>query len=147
MAREIIRVQNNKAADLLSPVSTPLTLSTSWQDIGPFTIYCGDRHTLGLFLKVTINDSTDLEVRALGSPDAAFADDYDFPFTDSSGSAPVLVQPDSYQLQIDTNQNVILPFPVLDIIPYVRLQARVLAANATPAQITSAKVTTRNIDK
>jgi hypothetical protein len=135
----IQELQDNKAVELLSAA---LTLTAAWQDIGTLVgpiIHTADYDLAALWVRLDINDSTGVQFRVLASPTKEFTNSYVLPIQDVAASL-VGVTPEVFELSNDVDQNIILPFSMADIAPYVKFQVQTTVVGASAGQILSAKV-------
>lgn len=124
---------------LVPLISSALTLSGSWQDVGEM-INLMDVRSLALWLKLDINDSLDFRVRFLGSNTEAGTDLYEVPILEVTPTK-VNVAPEFFEFSNDLDQNVILSIPSVDQILFGKFQVQVGTVGATAGQLTAAGVT------
>lgn len=127
---------SDNALVTLIPATTPLVLSTSWQDVG-LVMVSGDFDLAAFWLDIDINNSTDMQFKLLGSGSEAFTSAYELPIQDVSATK-VGIQPQVFEISVDADQKVIIPVSISDGIPYIKLQAKVLVAGVTPGRVLSA---------
>jgi hypothetical protein len=128
----------------LISVAAPQNFTAAWADLGgEIRIYekSDKRHnfsTIGLFLNLDINDSTDLRIRALAKHTEAGADEYVLPIRTVSAS-DVKVEDEYIEFNDDANQKVLIEIDTSGLIQVVQFQimAGVLGAGVA-AQVDSA---------
>jgi hypothetical protein len=123
----------------LELINSSQILNTSWSNLGLLQNVEGYT-TLGLFLKIDINNSANLEVRAIGKTSKTSIDDYILnivQLTDYT-NAIVKTKTGSIQMDNDVDQNLILEIVTLNLVPYVQIQVKVGTVGATAAEILEA---------
>lgn len=126
-------------------IASAQNVTTSWVDLGA-AVEVGTQgyKTIGLWLNIDINDSTNVRVRAKYKHTAADTDEYDgiIAAIDVSGTPfNTKVQPSYQEYDVDADGKVVLPYDVANYIPYVQFQVTAEVVGVTPAQIITAKVT------
>ena len=129
---------DNKATNL---ISTPLTLTSSFQDIGD-VIVVGDHDLAALWVNLDINDSSAIQFRAVGSDTEAFTVSYNLPTQDITASL-TSVEAQLIQLTNDLDQKIILPFSISDAIPFIKFQVKATSVGSTAGQLLTAKVSAK----
>lgn len=130
---------DNRAKDLIT-AAQPVT--GAWADLGPVVI-AGDYDLLALWLKITINDTLDFQVRVIGSNIEAFTDSYVLPISDISSATKIGLSAQVFELSSDATQNMIIPMAISDAVPFIKFQIQALTPGVTPASVTSAKVSAK----
>lgn len=120
----------------------------SWADLstvvaGPL-INAMDCLAISLWLKITINDSTDLRFRVLAAQTESATDFYSFPIEAASATV-VDVSPEYKELTDDLDQNIVLPISSADNFPFIKIQVMAGTPGATPAVVTAGVSFTSNL--
>jgi hypothetical protein len=123
----------------VSLITTAQALSTTWIDLGP-EIDTERYDHIGLFVSLTISDSTNARVRALGKHTAGGAGEYVFPIS-TVGASVVEVEDQFIEFNDDTDQNMILSWDLDNLVPVVQFQVQASAVGTTAGQIESALMT------
>ncbi len=126
-------------------IDTPQELTTSWANLGPL-IQMNSFSRLGLFLKLDINDSQNVRVRAVGKRSEGDASNFVFPLLTPSATS-VGVEPELYEFTTDADVNQIIEIGTNYIVPYVQIQVQAGTAGATPGEITEADYFPSNAPK
>lgn len=134
-----IRKVDNSVADIISAAQD---LTGAWVDLGE-VIDVRDVKLIALWLKLDINDSTDVRIRALAKTSET-SDDYVFPIKSASSSA-VSLQDEYYEFTDDTDQNMLLDFEVGDIVPFIKFQVMAGTVGASAGNIADAVVSFEKI--
>jgi hypothetical protein len=101
-------------------ISAPLDFNTSWIDLGP-EIAVGGFNTIGVWLEIDINDSTDFRVRVLGKHTAAHTDECVLPIFTTS-STVIAVDDEYYEFTFDLDQKFVLSWSIDCLVPFVQVQ-------------------------
>jgi len=114
--------------------------TATWLELGAEIPTSGVTH-LGVWLVLTIHDSTDLRIRALAKHTSAGTDEYEIPIRVLSAT-DVKVQGGYIEFNVDADQKVILCVPLDGVVPFIQLQieAGVLGVG-TDAHVDSAYTT------
>ena len=134
----LIKLNDNKATELLS---TAQNFTGSWVDVND-VIDVKDVNVLGAWLDIDINDGSDVRFRLVGLMEDDATDEYPLPIKTVSAS-DVKVEDHYYELNVDSDQKVILDFEISDLIPFVKLQMQAGTPGASPAQLESCYLTKR----
>lgn len=124
----------------------PLTLSTflvtsSWQNFNPSFQEIWRVDTVFLHVLITVNDSTGIQIRAIGAMDQLGTETVTIPFIDASVN-PVVVSPLIYQIgSIDAGSYMPFSFEVDGGVPYIKFQIKALTPGGTPAAVNYAYIT------
>jgi len=119
-------------------IDAPLTMTTSWQDIGTEYLATVAAADIALWLTGLLNDSDILKLRV-----KCYMDDGTGPFytqIQTIGADTVALNVEEYTID-KTNQptfNMVLPLGISSLASQVRIEAKVETAGATPAEITTA---------
>ncbi len=131
---------DTKFRNPLPIISVAQTLTASFVDLGDeqdmreFT-------KLGLFLNININNSENIQVKAIGRTSAGDAIEYLLPIRSANFSAgQVGVKTFVLELENDVDQGIILEVETGNIIPFVQLQVKVGTVGATAGIISNALV-------
>ena len=115
------------------------TIGTGWADVGS-AFKTGGVHTLGAFLNLTINLSTDVRVRVKGLFEAG-GDEHILP-VQSLSTDIIAVDLGYYELNSDADQDVLLAWQLDGMIPLSLLQICAGTAGGTAAVLTGANIVT-----
>ncbi len=132
-----------KGSNLTGPdtlVAGAQSATGAWVDFGP-ELDCDTYNTIGLWLDVTINNSTDFRARALAKHTSGGADEYVLPI-ETVSSSDIKIEDEYVELNDDADQKVLLKVLTDNITPYVQFQIMVGAVGA-PVAATAVGVTTR----
>lgn len=120
-------------------ISAPQILTGSWVDVGPE--YRTDRkEKAALWLNITINDSQNFRIRALGKLIYDATGEYFLPISTVSTSE-INIQDEYNELSDDIDQKIIVSVLLDHLIPIIQWQVQVGTIGATPAVINSAYMT------
>jgi hypothetical protein len=100
--------------------TSPLTLTTSFQDLGS-EISCLGFRTMTLFLQIDINDANDVVIAPLGKLSQGATAEYGFPLQ-IEGTAEKNVDNLEFEINADEDQYIMLRFSI-EGVPFVQLQA------------------------
>lgn len=120
-------------------IKTPQTLTTSWTPVGDPVDTTNATRT-AFWLTVTINNSLNLQIRALPLLAKNAPSDFSLPIRTVSAS-DVKVEAEYYELNDDIDQEIILETRTKGLIPYVQFEVRVDTLGATAAVLDTANVT------
>ncbi len=123
-----------KIKDLLT---TPTTLTTSWQDIGG-EISTDGYMDLDLWVKLTINNSQNIQFRMLAKHTKDHADEYEV-LTETYSAGMNTEDATIHELNSDSDQKIMFHFPLKGDTPIIQVQAKVLTVGATGATIDEVK--------
>lgn len=114
-------------------LDSPQTVTGSWVDIGDeiSTEGVGD---IGFWIKVTINDSQNVDFRYLAKHTAAHADEYEI-MVETITNGLEQEDPVIYELNRDIDQKIFHHFPLNGEIPYLQMQVKAGTVGATGATI------------
>lgn len=118
-------------------ISTPQTLTNSWADLGA-VIDMGNFNGLSLFFALDINNSENLQIRAVYKRSLNDQEDY-LPTTQALDSGTVVLNPKVLELGVDTDGNYSVKIPTNNTTPYIQLQVQVLTVGGTAGEILSAE--------
>ncbi len=124
----MVQLKDNIVSNLLT---TSLTLSGSWQDVGSI-INVGDVFGLGLWVDLTQNDSTGIRFRVQGLPTADAASKYEMPLVENTTSG-IIVRAQEFELDTSVSQRVIIGVSLIDLINFVQVQVKATTPGATAA--------------
>lgn len=118
-------------------LTSPQTLTDSWADVGGEIV--SDGHAdIGFWIKLTINNSNNVQFRFLAKHLEAHADEYEI-LRETYSAGKDTEDPHIHELNSDTNQKVFMHFPLLGEIPVLQVQAKVLTVGATGATVDEVK--------
>lgn len=95
------------------------TLTGSYADVGP-EIPCWGYRTVGIWLKITVNQATALNVQVLAKHTASDTSEYNLPIS-IVGSSSVSITPEVVALPA-TNNVILLMVNVANVVPYIQIQ-------------------------
>lgn len=114
------------------------TLTGSFADFGEEIATAG-YNWLYVFLSITINDSSDVRIKALGKIEPSGAMETTLDHSQFSGTNCSVGAADDYlELDADANQVIALRIRLDNAVPYVQLQVAAGTAGASPAVISTA---------
>lgn len=122
----------------LSPlISASQNITSSWTDLGQ--IYdCFGFTVIGIFLKLTINDSQDFRIRLVGKTSENDSVEYSIPFKLDTIENSWVKYGDYVEIDIDIDKNMLLFFNIEGVLPCFKVQVQAGFVGSTAAQITSA---------
>lgn len=138
MATPVLKFEDNTALDL---ISSPVTLTGSWQTIG-LPVVTKDYDLFSLWLDVDINLSLDVRVRAVAYTDISLTPAYELPIQEVTATK-VSVSNHYIELANDVDQKIVLPLSISDLTPFVHIQVMAGTPGLTPGQILSAKLSAK----
>ena len=95
--------KDNEAQEIISSAQT---LTNSWEDLGE-EIDCRDCHSIGVFLTIDINSSTNVRIKALGKHTKAGTEEYNMPIKTVS-SSDVKIEDEYLEFNDDSDQLVVI---------------------------------------
>jgi hypothetical protein len=133
-----------------NPQSTPKHLmsnkpvSGTFEDLGAVINTAGS-DSVGLFLKMTIGTDSNFRIRAVGKLESTSADDYMLPIRTVS-SSDIKIEAEYSELNVDSDQNIILEVLTDQLLPFVQFQVCVGTVGAGPAHavVVEANTTEKN---
>jgi len=117
-------------------ISSAQSFTGSWANLGS-VLHTNGMSYIGLFLKVTANNSLNMRVRVLGKLSLTDSDSYVFPIRDVQSNS-IKVQGEYFELTNDTDQNIVIGVDLKYIIPAIQFQISAGTAGATAGQIAKA---------
>ena len=126
----------NRTTTPASLIAAPVTLSTTWTDLGNEVSLESFDH-VGLWVSLTISDSVNARVRLLGKRAFAGTDEYVMPIV-TVGTADVKVEDEYYEFNVDADQKMVITWDIDNVLPVGQFQVQVSAVNTTAGQIESA---------
>ena len=120
-------------------IQSAQTFSTTWVDLGSEIDTERYAH-IGLFISLTISDSTNVRARALAKRAINGANEYYLPIN-TMGSSNVVVEDEYIEFTDDADQDMLLAWDLDNIVPVVQFQIQVSDVGTTAGQIESAYVT------
>ena len=111
------------------------TITANWADLGS-EIKTEYYNTLGAYIKLDVNSSSDVRIRALAKHITDGTDEYVLPIK-VTASTEVKVKDHYYEFDADTDQNMLLTFDIDGVVPVVQLQVQAGTVGATAGLITS----------
>lgn len=128
----LTRLENNKPVEVVS-AATIGTAAASWVTVA--TIPSGNIDGIAVILKVDINDTQNFRVRAVGLLSETATDEYALPIA-TAGAADVKVEDEYFELNVDADQNIIVPINLGGACPFAKIQYSAGVVGASPAIIT-----------
>ena len=122
---------------IITLLSSPQTVTASWADIGS-EITTDGYEDIGLWIKVTINNSQDVELRTQAKHESGGSDEYEM-MTETITAGLETEDPIVYELNRDQDQDVYFHVPLRGEIPYLQVQVKAGTVGATGATIDEIK--------
>jgi hypothetical protein len=119
--------------------STPQDLTDAWADVGS-EIDMRGYNSLGIWLNLDVNSSSNMRIRALAKLDSAGTTEYNMPIK-TVGASAVLLENEYFEWNVDADNNFFFDIETSGHVAYIQLQAQVSAVGATAAQIDYAEIT------
>jgi hypothetical protein len=119
-------------------IDTPQTLTTSWADVGS-EIACQGYNVLRFWFTVDINNSNDLQFKAISKHTAA-GSEYNSAIK-TVGASDIKIEPEYFEFNVDQDDFVMVEIEIGNATPYVQLQAKVGTLGATAADLEAVYVT------
>ena len=115
-------------------------LTASFEDLGSL-INAKGFTSIAVFIKIDINDSANVQLKAIGRTKETGSDDYLLPIKSVSLSAgTVKVKEGVFEFDSDTDQLLIIEIETGNLIPFIQLQVKVGTVGASAGQIDDALV-------
>lgn len=125
-------------------ITTAQNVTGSYADIGnvPGAPYINamDCDSITLWIKLAINNSTGIKIRMLGVEKETDTDLYR-PVTKDVSAGSVAIQPAEIAITSNSDQNIMITFPILDEIPFVKFQVMAGVVGVSPGQLVACGVT------
>ncbi len=118
-------------------LTSPQTTTVSWADVGS-EIQVDGHKDVAFWIKVTINDSNNIQFRALAKHIKDSADEYEI-MTETYSSGKNTEDATIHELNSDTDQKIMFHINLHADIPVIQLQVRVLIAGSTAATVDEVK--------
>lgn len=97
--------------------------------------------SIGVFIKLNINDSLNVQLKAIGRTEEAGTDDYLLPIKSVSLTAgTVKVKEGVFEFDSDADQLLIIEIETGNLIPFIQLQVKAGTVGASAGQIDDALV-------
>jgi len=141
-ASQTLYIQNFQSPSVTSLLSSPLTLTTSWQNIGDASLQeqsLAGNSSVALWTNLDINDSNNARIRALAFHTTGGAS-YLLPIKTVS-SSDIKIESEYFEFNSDSDQKAILTWDLDRVVPYVIFQAQVSSVGSTAAQVDDAYIT------
>lgn len=119
-------------------ISAAQTITGSWADLGP-EVGVGGAKWAGIFLNVDIDTSVNIRVRVLAKHTEDHADEFSLPIK-TVGSSVVLVEAEYFELNVDSDQKIMLSVDLDRLVPFIQVQVQAGTVGGTP-QIDAAHLT------
>ncbi len=124
----------------LALIAAPQAFTAGWLELGD-ELYVQGARFMVLWAQLTVNDSTNMRVRALAKLTEGGAVEYTLPI-ETDAAAVVTVEPRFVELANDADQDMVIGWEFAGAVPWVQFQIQVGAVGVTAATIDSALVTT-----
>jgi hypothetical protein len=131
----MIKRTDNSYQDLISSAQT---LTGSWAALGD-VVDVRDSSDVALYLKVVIGDSQNVRIRALAKRTESDSEAFSLPIKTTSASV-VAVEAEYFELNVDSNQSIVIPFNSADVLNFIQFQVMAGTAGASPGNIAKASV-------
>ena len=122
----------------VAQISAAQNFTANWVDLGS-EIDCRGYSKVGIFLKVTANNSLGMRFRLVGLQATGGTDLFPLPIKVTS-STSVTVNPEYVELASNTDQNIVFSWETENLIPYAKIQIEAGTVGATAGQIATAQV-------
>lgn len=119
-------------------ISTPQTLTTSFADLGG-EIDCKGYKTLWLWVKLTIQQSSGVQIKALAKHTASGTEEYNMPI-ETVSSTLISLNPQIFQLP-DASDLYVVEIKVSNACPYIQWQVKMSTDGGTDGTIDTAHYT------
>ena len=118
-------------------LSSPQTVTASWVDVGGEIVTDGHKD-IAFWIKLTINDSNNVQFRALAKHIESHADEYEI-LTETYSAGVNTEDATVHELNADANQKVKFDIDLHASTPVIQLQVKALTVGATGATIDEVK--------
>ncbi len=118
-------------------ISSAQDFTASWADLG-WEIDTRGADTVGLFVVLDINDSSNARVRALAKHTEG-GEEYSLPIRTIS-STDVKIDIEYIEFNLDADQNLIISFQLDNVVPFVQFQIQAGTVGATAGQVDDAHI-------
>ncbi|MCK5019702.1 MAG: hypothetical protein KAS32_21770 [Candidatus Peribacteraceae bacterium] len=116
----------------VSLITSAQDVTTSWVDLGSEVSTFG-YNSLGIWVVIDINDSSDIRLRAVAKHESAGSDEYPLSIeTVGSAGNVIRVLQHYWEFDVDSDRKNILTISIDGIVPYVQLQVQARVAGTTP---------------
>lgn len=122
-------------------LTSPQTITSDWIDVGD-EVECFRCTKVGVWLDIDINDSQNIQVRALAKLEKGAAAEYSLPILKVSAEA-VMIQQQYFEIDDDIDQKIFFELETGGQIPYVQFQVQSQIEGAPKAILNSLTVTKR----
>ena len=107
----------------ISPmISSPQALTNDWADIGTINSSFGF-NVIGIYLKLTINNSQDFRIRVIAKTDFADVEEYVLPINLVT-SEKTYVTNAFAEIDVDEDKTILLFFDIDTVIPFFKIQVQ-----------------------
>lgn len=131
----LINTSYNRNTDALPLISSALTLTNSFADVGGEIATRGYKY-IYYYVTVDINNSNDVRLKFLGKHTAGGSEEYVLDHALINAPDTALSATDDYiELATDADQLIIVRVPIDNTLPYIQMQASVGTAGATAADL------------
>ncbi len=118
-------------------LTSPQTVTDSWVDVGT-EIGTDGYNDIAFWIKLTINDSNNVQFRALAKYVEAHADEYEI-MTETYSGGKNTEDATVHELNSDSNQKVMFHIPLKGDTPVIQFQVKALTVGASGATIDEVK--------
>lgn len=119
--------------------SSAQAFTTSWVDLGSEINTHGVK-TMGVWLKLDINDTLNPRIRALGKLTKGATDEYEL-MIKSVNTSVVNIEGEYYEWNVDADSNDLLQIDLDYLVPFVQLQISCGTKGSTAGEIDACTVT------
>jgi hypothetical protein len=120
-------------------ISSAQNLTAVWADLGSELAVAGAK-SLGLWMNLDINDSSDVRVRLLAKHTGAGTEEHVLPIKVVSASS-IALEDEYFEFTDDADQSMILFWDLEGLVPYVQFQVIAGTLGAGAGQVDTALVT------
>lgn len=121
-------------------IAAPQVFTAAWVDLGDEQFVQGARFMV-LWTQFTVNDSTNMRVRALAKLEEGGAVEYSMPI-ETGGAAVVTVEERLVEFNVDADQDMANGWELAGAAPWVQFQIQAGAVGVNAGTVDSAFVTT-----
>ena len=105
---------------IVTLTSSPVTLTTSWADLGPQVDVRGSYNNVGVYLDIDINDAENARFRVLARHESS-GTNYNFPIIDPKTST-VGLNPEYFEFTTDADQAMVVGIDTQNVVNYIQVQ-------------------------
>jgi hypothetical protein len=120
-------------------IAAPQDLTALWVDLGS-EVDCRGYNTIGIWITLDINDSTDARIKVLAKHTFGGAEEYSMPIS-IVGATDVKITEEYMEFDVDADQLIVISCTTANIIPYIQVQVQADVVGAVAGQIDAAYIT------